>query len=222
MLISHHTHLAPVYFHTTTMDIPQQNLASSTTSPDSVESPSDSAPKSPKCRFRLDTDSSDTITLPDGRKLGYAQYGSATGQAIIYLHGLPGSRLEAAGYHDIALSLYARIIAIDRPGLGLSSPYPQRTLLDFPKDVQHLAEHLNLSTYSVLGVSGGGPYALACAFSLPPTRLKCVSLVCGMGPMDIGMSGADWEHWFGFPWGWLFSPVFLIRLFFRRTAFGKM
>lgn len=102
------------------------------------------------CRFRLDRDSSDTFTLPDGRKLGYAQYGSQTGRPILYLHGLPGSRLEAAMYHDLGLELGARIIATDRPGIGWSSPHSDRTLLDFPKDLENLAKHLELDEYAVL------------------------------------------------------------------------
>lgn len=104
----------------------------------------------PKPHFRTDSDSSDTLTLPDGRKLGYAQYGLLTGRPIFYLHGLPGSRLEAAGFDDLGLELGARIIGVDRPGIGWSSPHPNRTLLDHPKDLKYLAEHLELDHYSVL------------------------------------------------------------------------
>lgn len=103
-----------------------------------------------KCRFRLDNHSSSILTLPDGRKLGYAQYGSPTGHAILYQHGLPGSRLEAATYHTLGLELNARIIATDRPGIGWSTPHPNRCLLDHPKDVERLTEHLGLERYSVL------------------------------------------------------------------------
>jgi pimeloyl-ACP methyl ester carboxylesterase len=201
------------------MDIPTSISASTN---DTVEPPPSSLPQPPKCRFRLDTNSSATLTLPSGRKLGYAQYGSLTGLPIIYLHGLPGSRLEAAGYDDIALEMGARIIAVDRPGMGWSSPHPSRTLLGFTEDIRVLAEHLGLETYAVLGVSGGGPYTLACAFALPRENLKCASLVCGLGPMDIGMGGADLIQRFGFPWGWLYTPLFLLRWFYRRTAFGRM
>lgn len=104
----------------------------------------------PKCRFRLDNDTSDTITLPDGRKLGYAQYGSLTGKAMLYLHGLPGSRIEAASYHGLGLQLGVRIIATDRPGIGWSSPHSNRTLLGFPQDLECLAKHLELDAYSVM------------------------------------------------------------------------
>ncbi|PGH14294.1 hypothetical protein AJ79_03116 [Helicocarpus griseus UAMH5409] len=161
----------------------------------------------PKSRFRLDNATSATLTLPDGRKLGYAQYGSLSGRAILYLHGLPGSRLEAACFDELGLQLGARIIAADRPGIGWSSPHPGRTLLDHPKDLEHLAKHLELDDYSVLGISGGGPYVLACAMSLPRERLKCVSIVCGLGPPDIGMAGANWASWAGFTLGYRYFPT---------------
>jgi pimeloyl-ACP methyl ester carboxylesterase len=172
--------------------------------------------------YRLDTDSSHVFLLPDGRKLGYAEYGSPTGHAILYHHGLPGSRLEAAAYHDLALSLGARIIAIDRPGIGWSSPHPSRTLLSWAKDVENLTQHLCLEKYAVMGVSGGGPYALACAAALPSAHLKCVSVICGLGPPDMSMWQADWAHWLSFPYGWRFTPTFLIEWYFSLDAFGRM
>jgi len=175
-----------------------------------------------ECRYPLGNDTSDTLTLPNGRKLGYAQYGSPSGHAIFYHHGLPGSRIEAASYQDIALDLGLRIIAVDRPGIGLSTPHPQRTLLDCPRDLQCLVDHLQLEGYSVLGASGGGPYTFACAVALPASKLKCVSVVCGVGPMDIGMRGADILHQLGIPYGWRYAPVFLLRWFLSRDAFGRM
>ena len=103
-----------------------------------------------ECRFRLDNETSAVLTLPDGRKLGYAQYGSPTGRAIIYCHGLPGSRIEAAGMHDPAIECGARIIAVDRSGFGWSSPHPHRTIADHVKDIQVLTKHLGLQEYAVL------------------------------------------------------------------------
>jgi len=127
-----------------------QVFASFTTANNPVSPQAVLTSEPPKSRFRLDNDSSDTLTLPDGRKLGYAQYGSLTGQPILYLHGLPGSHLEAAGYDELGLKLSARIIAADRPGIGWSSPHPGRILLDYPKDLEHLAKHLELDDYGVL------------------------------------------------------------------------
>jgi alpha-beta hydrolase superfamily lysophospholipase len=102
------------------------------------------------CRYLLDNSTSATLTLPDGRKLGYAQYGSPTGKAILYNHGFPGSRLEASQHHDLCTELGLRMIAIDRPGHGWSSPHPGAKLLDWPKDVERLTEHLQLESYSVM------------------------------------------------------------------------
>jgi hypothetical protein len=102
------------------------------------------------CRYRLNNDTSATLILPDGRKLGYAQYGSPIGKAILYQHGFPGSRIEAAQFHDLSSELGLRMIAIDRPGHGWSSPHPGSKLLDWPEDVECLTKHLGLETYSVL------------------------------------------------------------------------
>ncbi|KAF2830814.1 alpha/beta-hydrolase [Ophiobolus disseminans] len=174
------------------------------------------------CRYLLDNSTSNTFVLPDGRKLGYAQYGSPTGKTILYNHGFPGSRLEASQHHDICLGLGLRMIAIDRPGHGWSSPHPGAKLLDWSKDVERLAEHLGLESYSVMGVSGGGASALACAFALPAQKLKCVSVVCGMGPPDIGMRGADLPHLIGWPYGIRNAPYWLGRWFWRTQAIGRL
>jgi pimeloyl-ACP methyl ester carboxylesterase len=125
-------------------------LPSLATTDKSVSTPTALTTEPHKCRFRLDNDSADTLTLPDGRRLGYAQYGSLTQRAVFYLHGLPGSRTEGAYFHDLGLESGTRIVAMDRPGIGLSSPHPNRTLLDLPKDLECLAKHLELEEYAVL------------------------------------------------------------------------
>lgn len=123
-----------------------------TTTNPTMSAPSPSTPPTsyPQSKFRYDNNSSATLTLPDGRKLGYAQYGALTGRPIFYLHGLPGSRMEAAMFDDTASEVGARIIAVERPGHGLSSPQPGRTLLDHPKDIEELAKHLEIEQFSVL------------------------------------------------------------------------
>jgi pimeloyl-ACP methyl ester carboxylesterase len=182
-----------------------------------------------------ESDKSSAIhTLPDGRKLGYAQVGSPTGKPVFYLHGTPGSCVEAIAFDEMGKKSGARVIATDRPGYGLSSPHPGRTILDHAKDVEHLAEFLKMKSYGVLvctddtpypgtvvlvlanlhcgqGISGGGPYALACAASIPPNKLKTVSVVCGLGPPDLSKKGMDWWHWLGFTIGF--------RCFPRLTGF---
>ena len=93
---------------------------------------------------------SSTLTLQDGRKLGYAQYGLPTGRPVILHHGLACSRFDAAAFHDVGQQLGVRVIGVDRPGMGLSSPQSTRTVLDLAKDVEQLTDHLKLDSYSVM------------------------------------------------------------------------
>ncbi|KAI0410322.1 alpha/beta hydrolase fold protein [Xylaria grammica] len=172
-------------------------------------------------RYRLDTDSSATLALPDGRTLGYAQYGLLTGPPVFCLHGLPGSRIEGALFDAPAITPRARIISVDRPGYGLSSPQPNRTILDHAEDIGNLAIHLNLDSYAVLGISGGGPYALACAAALPADKLKAVLIICGLGPPEVGKKGMDWWHWIGFTIGFRYFP-WACRWWFSRETTGRL
>jgi len=128
------------------------------------------------------------ITLPDGRTLGFALYGAVRGNPILYFHGFPSSRLEARFAHDLGLEFGARIIAVDRPGYGLSDYLPGRTILDWPKDILKLADTLGIDRFRVMAVSGGGPYALACAHRIPE-RIRSVGIACGLGPMDVRGAG---------------------------------
>jgi pimeloyl-ACP methyl ester carboxylesterase len=122
--------------------------------------------------------------LADGRELAYRLYGCEHGAPLLVFHGLPGCGLQAALLDAAARRLGVRLIAADRPGVGCSSPEPQRSILSWAADVAQLADHLDLRRFGVLGVSCGGPYALACALRLSE-RVSYVGLVAGMGPMDV-------------------------------------
>jgi pimeloyl-ACP methyl ester carboxylesterase len=129
------------------------------------------------------------ITLSDGRRLGFAEFGDMQGRPVFYFHGFPGSRLEAKLAEKISLDTHVRFIGIDRPGYGLSSFKPGRTFVDWTDDVIALADALKIERFSILAVSGGGPYAAACAFKIPD-RLDAVGIVCGMGPVKVpGLMG---------------------------------
>jgi pimeloyl-ACP methyl ester carboxylesterase len=138
-----------------------------------------------KGEFVMERTSSQRITLRDGRILGFAEYGDPQGRPLLYFHGFPASRLEAALTDEAAARLGIRVIAPDRPGIGLSDFQPGRRIGDWPADVADLAEALGLGRFAVLGVSGGGPYALACATEIPE-RLSAVGIVGGLGPLDAG------------------------------------
>jgi pimeloyl-ACP methyl ester carboxylesterase len=137
------------------------------------------------------------IKLKDGRILGYAEYGAPKGKPVFYFHGHPGSRLDWPLFDadDSATELNAHIIAVDRPGTGLSDSKRDREILDWPDDVIELAEALQLDRFAVMGVSGGGPYAAACAFKLSG-RLTATAIVCGMGPSEApgAKEGMSWIY----------------------------
>lgn len=125
------------------------------------------------------------MRLPDGRLLGYAEYGDPTGSPLFSFHGGISSRLDAAVLDGPARRLGIRVIAPDRPGIGLSDRAPHRTLTSWPVDLERLATHLDLEAerFLVLGWAAGGAYAMACAAMLP-TRVRAVALVASTIPID--------------------------------------
>lgn len=138
------------------------------------------------------------IKLKDGRMLGYGEYGAPDGKPVLYFHGHPGSRLDWPGLvdsSDVATELDVRVIALDRPGHGLSDFQPGRRILDWPDDVVELADSLGLVQFALLGISGGGPYAAACAYKIP-ARLTSTAIVSGMGPADApgAKDGTSWTY----------------------------
>lgn len=127
-----------------------------------------------------------TLKLRDGRRLGFAQFGPDGGFPVLYFHGWPGSRLEAGFFHVPGVQL----IGVDRPGYGLSDPHAGRTLTDFPRDVAQLADHLRLKKFAIVGMSGGGPYAAACAHYLKD-RVTKVAIIAGLGPPEAPGMGSS-------------------------------
>jgi len=129
---------------------------------------------------------SQTIKLKDGRTLGYGEWGDPAGTALFYFHGYPGSRYEAALADEAGTRHGIRLIALDRPGMGLSSPQLGRRLLDWPEDVLAAAAALEIDRFAVVGMSGGGPYAAACAYKIPD-RLTTCAIVAGLSPLKYGI-----------------------------------
>jgi len=123
-----------------------------------------------------------TMTLDDGRILGYAQSGDANGIPLFLLHGLNSSRLEVCIAEKAMSKAGIRCIGIDRPGIGLSSFQKNRTVLDFVDDVEALAEHLNIEKFLLIGVSAGTPYALACSYKIPHKIIAC-GIISGVAPV---------------------------------------
>jgi pimeloyl-ACP methyl ester carboxylesterase len=123
------------------------------------------------------------FSLPDGRALAFAEWGAPAGYPIFLFHGTPGSRLTRPPDEAPVRARGVRLITVDRPGYGRSDAQPGRQLLAWPADVAALADVLNLATWAVVGVSGGGPHALACTYQLPH-RVVATALVGSVGPLD--------------------------------------
>jgi pimeloyl-ACP methyl ester carboxylesterase len=127
-----------------------------------------------------------TFKLPDGRLLGFGEYGRTNGKPLLYFHGFPSSRIEPEPFDDLARKKGIRVLSLERPGFGLSSPQPRRTIMDWPRDVTAFADGMGLDKFAIMGLSGGGPYALACAHALPKERLTGVGLFASGPPWVAG------------------------------------
>jgi pimeloyl-ACP methyl ester carboxylesterase len=125
----------------------------------------------------------DVMRLPDGRALAFAEWGSPSGIPVLHFHGIPGSRLERHTDDRIYARLGIRYVTVDRPGYGRSDPNIGRTFTDWASDVATLADHLEIDRFRLLGVSGGGPFALAAAAVLG-SRVERVAIVSGAGVPD--------------------------------------
>lgn len=123
--------------------------------------------------------------LPDGRRLSFLEFGDPAGTPVVWCHGTPGGASEATVAAASARELGVRLISPSRPGMGLSDarrgPRPGGRVIDWPDGLAHLADHLDLGSFGLLGVSGGGPFALATALRLPE-RLTGVALLAPAGP----------------------------------------
>lgn len=104
-----------------------------------------------------------TITVRDGRTVGFADFGTPGQVPVLWCHGGPGSRLEPLLVADAARNAGFRLIGIDRPGYGFSTPQPGRTIGGWVSDGIAVADHLGLDRFAVIGASTGGAYALALA-----------------------------------------------------------
>ena len=124
----------------------------------------------------------DTIQLSDGRTVGFADFGTPGATAVLWCHGGPGSRLEPAHLVSDAVESGLRIVGIDRPGYGLSTIQPGRTIAEWVPEALAVADHLGIEQFVTVGVSTGGAYALALA-ALVPDRVLAVVACCSMTDM---------------------------------------
>ncbi len=134
-------------------------------------------------------DRQQTVALPDGRALMYAEWGDPAGAPVLMLHGTPGTRLARPPDEGRIADLGLRVVTYDRPGYGGSDRSPGRSVVDVVPDVAALVDHLGLDRFSVGGGSGGGPHALAVA-ALLADRVERAACQVGVAPVDA--LGEEW------------------------------
>ena len=122
------------------------------------------------------------VAVGGDRQIGFAEFGAPQGRTIFWLHGTPGARrqipIEARVYAEEA---DIRLIGIDRPGIGSSTPHQYENVLEFAEDLRTIADVLGIGKMAVVGLSGGGPYTLACAAAMPE-RVVAAGVVGGVAP----------------------------------------
>ena len=122
------------------------------------------------------------IAVGEDRQIGFAEFGDPQGRAIFWLHGTPGARRQI----PMEARIYAeksgiRLIGIDRPGIGSSTPHQYDAAIAFADDLRTMADTLGIDNMIVIGLSGGGPYALACAAAMPD-RVVAAGVIGGVAP----------------------------------------
>lgn len=122
------------------------------------------------------------MAVRDGRRLSFAEYGPATGRPVIWMHGTPGGRRQIPlDARRFATDAGVRIIGVDRPGIGSSTPHLYRDVVDWVADLARLLDALAIEEASLIGLSGGGPYVLAAGAALAD-RVRAVGVLGGVAP----------------------------------------
>ncbi|MFJ5233281.1 alpha/beta fold hydrolase [Kitasatospora sp. NPDC088391] len=129
------------------------------------------------------------IETPDGGVLAVETSGDPSGTPVFLLHGTPGSRVGPAPRSAVLARMRVRLISFDRPGYGDSTRLPGRSVAAAATDATVIADALGLDRFAVVGRSGGGPHALACA-ALLPDRVRRAAAQVSLAPRHA--DGLDW------------------------------
>lgn len=123
------------------------------------------------------------VRTPEGRELCVESGGSLSGRSVLVHGGTPNSRHMAPSWLADAAGRGIHLISYDRPGYGLSTPRPGRSVADCAQDVRTITGALGIERLGVWGYSGGGPHALACA-ALLPDLVTSVAVLGSLAPWE--------------------------------------
>ena len=124
-----------------------------------------------------------TLTLRDGRRLGFAEWGDLNGKPVFVFGGSNSARYFRHPDDSIVREMSIHLYSFDRPGQGLSTRQPRRSLLDWSKDIRDFATQNRISRFALVATSQGGPYGAAGAYALPDL-ITSVSLVSGVAGLE--------------------------------------
>jgi pimeloyl-ACP methyl ester carboxylesterase len=128
------------------------------------------------------------LELGGGRRLHVYDTGGG-GLAVFWQHGTPNLGEPPAPLLPAGERLGVRFVSHDRPGYGSSTALSGRDVASVAADVGGIADALGIERFAVMGHSGGGVYALACAALLPE---RVLGAVCASGLAPYGAEGLDW------------------------------
>lgn len=122
------------------------------------------------------------IAVGDHRRIGFAEFGDPRGRPVFWLHGTPGARRQIPMEARVFAERSAiRLIGVDRPGIGSSTPHQYRCVLSFADDLRIIADTLGIDKMVVVGLSGGGPYTLGTAAAMSD-RVVAAGVIGGVAP----------------------------------------
>ena len=160
-----------------------------------------------------------SITLQDGRKLTYAEYGDMDGYPVYLFHSSFGCRYQRYPYHDITAKYNVRLIVPDRPGFGLSDKKNNYTYLNWSDDFTELNNHLNIDDCSIMSFISSSPFALACAYN-QPQNLNKIMLFGGFSPIDSFNEILDLAPFYRLTLGLAYHTPSLLYQFIKLHARG--
>lgn len=139
------------------------------------------------------------VHLDDGRVVSVHDTGSVVPDelTVLWHHGSPQTGALLEPLVSAARPRGIRLLSYARPSYGGSSPHPGRSVASAAADVARIIDALRIERIAVMGASGGGPHALACA-ALLRDRVTGVVCLASLAPVT---NDFDWYAGMSSPGG---------------------